>query len=517
MSILTYIFGWPLVAALALIFVPRNYRVIIRAIAILGTFISMVLAIKMFCHFVPGAAGYQFEQQVPWVDSLGISYHVGVDGLNVGLILMGAIVAFAATLCSWEIQTREKEFYILLLIMSGGILGAFASLDLFFFYFFHEFALVPTFIMIGVWGRGERKNYATFQITLYLSIGALLALIGLIALYLRSGANTFDIPQIIAYAQKNPLTVSAQNFIFPLLLFGFGILVSLWPFHSWAPLGYGSAPSPTAMIHAGVLKKFGLYGLIRIALPLMPEAAHSWMNILSWLCLGNILYIGWVAMRQRDLNLLIGNSSVAHMGFIFLGIASLNVIGVTGAVFVMVAHGFLAALTFGLSGYIYQKTGTLKMAELGGLCRPLHFIGTALVMAALAGCGLPGFANFVGEVTIFFGAWAVFHTVTLLAVWGGLVIGGIYMMRAVRTILHGPAPQKFSSVPDAGLWRKLPYALLLAALFVFGCFPRLLTSQIVPDANKVVAPYQVSGVVRLNVKESATETASISRPAIENQ
>ena len=162
--------------------------------------------------------------------------------------------------------------------MSGGILGAFASLDLFFFYFLHELALVPTFIMIGVWGRGERKNYATFQITLYLSIGALIALIGLIALYLQSGANTFDIPKLIEHAKANPLAVNAQNFIFPLLLFGFGILVSLWPFHSWAPLGYGSAPSPTAMLHAGVLKKFGLYGLIRIALPLMPQAAHSWMT-----------------------------------------------------------------------------------------------------------------------------------------------------------------------------------------------------------------------------------------------
>src|SRR5580698_7349986 len=303
MSILTYIWGIPVLAALLLIVVPRNYRVIIRAIAVLATLISAALAVKMFCQFVPGANGFQFEQQIPWVASLGISYHVGVDGLNVGLILMGAIVAFAAALCSYEIQSREKEFYILLLVMAGGILGAFASLDLFMFYFLHEFALIPTFIMIGVWGRGEQKNFATFQITLYLSVGALVALIGLIALYLQSGANSFDIPEIIEHAKANPLAASAQNFIFPLLLFGFGILVSLWPFHSWAPLGYGSAPSPTAMIHAGVLKKFGLYGLIRIALPLMPQAAHCWMHILSWLCLGNILYVGWVAMRQRDLNL----------------------------------------------------------------------------------------------------------------------------------------------------------------------------------------------------------------------
>jgi NADH-quinone oxidoreductase subunit M len=515
MSILTYIAGWPLLAALALIFVPRNYRVPIRAIALLATFISMVLAIKMFCQFIPGAAGYQFEQQVPWVDSLGISYHVGVDGLNVGLILMGAIVAFAAACCSWEIETREKEFYILLLVMSGGILGAFASLDLFFFYFLHELALVPTFIMIGVWGRGERKNYATFQITLYLSIGALIALIGLIALYLQSGANTFDIPKLIEHARTNPLAAGAQNFIFPLLLFGFGILVSLWPFHSWAPLGYGSAPSPTAMLHAGVLKKFGLYGLIRIALPLLPQAAHDWMYFLSWLCLGNILYVGWVAMRQRNLNLLIGNSSVAHMGFIFLGIASLNLIGVSGAVLIMIAHGFLAALSFALSGYIYQKAGTLEMDRLGGLCRQIPFIGTALLMAALAGCGLPGFANFVGEVTVFFGAWNAFPVVTGCALWGALLIGALYMLRAMREILHGPVPEKLSGMADAGLWRKLPYALLLASLFLFGVWPRLLTEKITPDVQKVVQNLQASvsssrpQPVQLKTENLKLETASI--------
>ena len=491
MSILTYIFGWPLVAALLLVFVPRNYRVIIRAIALLATLTSAVLAVKMFMQYAGAPLdvdGYRFVQQIPWVESLGISYHVGVDGLNVGLILMGAIVAFAAACCSWEIKEREKEFYILLLVMSGGILGAFASLDLFFFYFLHELALVPTFIMIGVWGRGERKNYATFQITLYLSLGALIALIGLIALYLQAGANTFDIPKLTEYIRQHPLSAHSQNFIFPLLLFGFGILVSLWPFHSWAPLGYSSAPSPTAMLHAGVLKKFGLYGLIRIALPLLPQAAQGWMQILAWLCLGNILYVGWVAMRQKDLNLLIGNSSVAHMGFIFLGIASLNLIGITGAEFIMVAHGFLAALTFALSGYIYQKTGTLQISELGGLCRQLRFIGTVLLMAAMAGCGLPGFANFVGEATVFFGAWTVFPLVTGLALWGALIIGAVYMTRAIRNALHGPLPDKWAGLADAAsLWRKLPYALLLASLFVFGCFPRLLTEKITPDAQKIVS------------------------------
>ena len=490
MSILTHIAGWPLIAALLLVVVPRNYRVIIRGIAILATLISAVLAVKMFAQFVPGANGFQFEQQIPWVESLGISYHVGVDGINVGLILMGAIVAFAAALCSFEIQTREKEFYILLLVMTGGILGAFASLDLFFFYFLHELALVPTFIVIGVWGRGEKKNYATFQITLYLSIGALIALIGLIALYLQVPADvrTFDMPKLTKYFADHTMASGAQHFIFPLLLFGFGILVSLWPFHSWAPLGYGVAPSPTAMLHAGVLKKFGLYGLIRIALPMLPQSAQCWAHVIAWLCVGNILYVGWVAMRQKDLNLLIGNSSVAHMGFIFLGIASLNLIGVTGAVLIMVAHGFLAALTFALSGYIYQQTGTLQMSELGGLCRKLPFIGSGLLMAAMAGCGLPGFANFVGEAAVFFGAWKMFPTITIIALWGALVIGGVYMTRAIRNVLHGPLPEKWKSITDASnVWRKLPYALLLVSLLVFGFWPKLLTEKINPDAAKIVA------------------------------
>lgn len=490
MSPLTVIIFLPLLAAIGLAFVPRNYRFVMRLAALGATLITAGLAVKLFLNFQTGEVGYQFVQKIPWVDALGISFHVGVDGINIGLVLMGALVAFAACGCAWEIKEREKEFYILLLVMSGGILGAFASLDLFFFYFFHELALVPTFIMIGVWGRGEGRNYATFKITLYLSFGALIALIGLIALYLQSGANTFDIVELTRQVKDKTLTadwLAAQQFIFPLLLFGFGILVSLWPFHTWAPVGYGSAPTATAMLHAGVLKKFGLYGLIRIALPLLPEGAQGWLHLLAFLCLGNIVYCGLVAMRQKDLNLLIGNSSVAHMGFAFLGIASLSLVGVTGAVVVMIAHGFLAALTFGLSGYLYQQTKTLQIEQLGGLLRRLPFIGAALIMAMLAGCGLPGFANFVGEVMVLFGGW---HNLTLpvvLAAWGALVIAAVYMLRAVRHILHGPLPERWEAVADAnGVWRRLPFVLLLTALLLFGCFPRLLTDKIEPSAKPLV-------------------------------
>jgi NADH-quinone oxidoreductase subunit M len=290
------------------------------------------------------------------------------------------------------------------------------------------------------------------------------------------------------YVREHPLSGSAQHFIFPLLLFGFGILVSLWPFHTWAPMGYGSAPTPTAMLHAGVLKKFGLYGLIRVAIPLMPEASRHWVQVIAWLAMGNLIHCGWVAMRQKNFNWLIGYSSVAHMGFVFLGIATLGLVGVTGAVLVMVAHGFLAALTFALSGYIYQQTGTLEIRELGGLLRKLPFVGTALIIAAFAGCGLPGFANFVGEVTVLFGAWSVpaLRVMTVLAAWGALVIGAVYMLRAVRNILHADLSPRWAKVADANLWRKIPFALLIVSLLVFGCFPRLLTDKLHDPVQAIV-------------------------------
>lgn len=497
------LFLLPFLAALGILFLPRNYRFLIRAVALAATALTAVVALLVFLRLDPAFAPspdyaklhghYQFATLIPWIPSLGIHLHLGVDGLNAGLILMGALVGFAAACCSWEIQQREKEFYLLLLVMLGGILGAFASLDLFFLYAFHEFALVPTFIMIGVWGRGENRNYATFNITMYLTVGALLALAGLIGLYLQMPADrrTFSLLAMTGHFASQPMGAGLQHGLFGLLLFGFGILVSLWPFHTWAPLGYGAAPTATAMLHAGVLKKFGLYALIRVALPLLPAGAQSWMHVLAWLCLGNILYVGWVAMRQRDLNQLVGHSSVAHMGFAFLGIASLTLIGVTGAVLVMIAHGLLAALTFGLTGYLRAHTGTLEMAELSGLLRRVPFIGAALVMAAMAGCGLPGFANFAGELTVLFGTWksglAAAPQFVAAAAWGALVIGAVYMLRAVRQVLHGELNPRWAGVPDANAWRKLPFILLLAALILFGVFPHLLADRIRPAVEPIVA------------------------------
>ena len=486
MDYLYFIVMLPLFAGLVVGVIPGDRTSAIRGVTLGASGLTALLALVAFCSFDPDG-GLQFETEWTWVESLGLKFYLAADGINIGIIFMGAVVAFAAVCCAGDVTHRIKEFYFLLNLMICGILGAFASMDLFFFYFFHELALVPTFIMIGVWGRGQNRNYATYKITLYLSFGALLALIGLIGVYVQTGAESFSIPDLMKAVEEKPIMESAQQWIFPLLMFGFGILVSLWPFHSWAPLGYGAAPTATAMLHAGVLKKFGLYGLIRVAIPMAPAGAQTWLEVLAWLALANLLFCGLVAVRQKDLNQLIGNSSVAHMGFIFLGIASLNVIGLTGAVLVMIAHGLLAALAFGLSGHLYQQHGSLDMTRMGGLLRKMPLAGTALLMAMMAGCGLPGFANFAGEITIFFAAWSAgFQTITVIAAWSALVIGGLYMLRAIRNILHGSQGEDWDNASDAKPLVATAFGLLLAMLLVFGFAPNLLTKRINSEVEKIV-------------------------------
>ena len=486
MDYLFFIVMLPLFAGLVVGVIPGDRTSAIRGVTLGASGLTALLALVAFCSFDPDG-GLQFETEWTWVESLGLKFYLAADGINIGIIFMGALVAFAAVCCAGDVTHRIKEFYFLLNLMICGILGAFASMDLFFFYFFHELALVPTFIMIGVWGRGQNRNYATYKITLYLSFGALLALIGLIGVYVQTGAESFSIPDLMKAVEEKPITESAQQWIFPLLMFGFGILVSLWPFHTWAPLGYGAAPTATAMLHAGVLKKFGLYGLIRVAIPMAPVGAQTWLEVLAWLALANLLFCGLVAVRQKDLNQLIGNSSVAHMGFIFLGIASLNVIGLTGAVLVMIAHGLLAALAFGLSGHLYQQHGSLDMTRMGGLLRKMPLAGTALLMAMMAGCGLPGFANFAGEITIFFAAWSAgFQTITVIAAWSALVIGGLYMLRAIRNILHGTQGEDWDNASDAKPLVTTAFGLLLAMLLVFGFAPNLLTKRINGEVEKIV-------------------------------
>jgi len=375
------------------------------------------------------------------------------------------------------------------------LMGVFASVDIFFFYFFHELALIPTFIMVGVWGtRGQTENsYAAMKLTIYLTLGAMLSLVGLIALYVKSGAQSFDLITLRQVITAEPLGATVQNNIFALLMFGFGILVSLWPLHTWAPLGYGAAPSSAAMLHAGVLKKFGLYGLIQIALPLLPLGSEHWSHVLALLAgFGNVLIIGFVTMAQRDLKQVIGYSSVMHMGYAFLGVACYSVLGAGGVVLLMVAHGLSVALLFLLATSVYQRTQTFELTEMGGLAQKTPVLAALFVAATFASIGLPGFANFWGELTIFVALWQFSPAFTVLAV-SGVVISAVYGLRAAARIFFGPPTAALARVtaqhPPVDLrWgEKLPALLLLAALLFLGFWPKSLSTPLNATLQAVYA------------------------------
>jgi NADH-quinone oxidoreductase subunit M len=418
-----------------------------------------------------------------------LSFTTGIDGLSLVMILLATIVTLAAVWFTGTIERYENAFYACLLFVSGGAIGAFASIDLFFFYAFHELALIPTFLLIGIWGSGNRFA-AAWKITIYLAIGSFILLLGLILLYqsFPPSARSFDIRALKDAAGLGQITADAQRHVYLLLLIGFGILVSLFPFHTWAPEAYASAPAPAAMLHAGVLKKFGLYGLLRLAIPLLPEGVRQWTDLLVVLLLGNIIYVGLVTIAQKRLDRMLGYSSVMHMGYIFLGIAGATILSTTGAVVLMFAHGLSIALLFALAGEVRRRTGTLVFDELGGLAKVMPFAGLAFGLGAFAAIGLPGFANFAGEIMIFFGTFKngwemdgfhIFQVATVLALWG-MVISTVYMLRAYRKTFMGTLSERWNEVVDLRPALRVPVALVVGGLLCYGFFPQSLVQTVTP-------------------------------------
>ncbi|PYL36982.1 MAG: NADH-quinone oxidoreductase subunit M, partial [Verrucomicrobia bacterium] len=462
----------PIIAAILIIAgAPARLTALVAAIS--NLFVTLIL----LSRFDQVAAGFQFVSSIVVSADWRIHFAFGVDGLSLLMLLLATSVSVAAVWFADKIENYERAFYACLLFISAGAIGAFASIDLFFFYAFHELALIPTFLLIGIWGTGNR-NAAAWKITIYLTLGSFVLLIGLILLYqsVPATARTFDIRELQAAITANPIAAPAQRHIYLLLLIGFGVLISLFPFHSWAPEAYASAPAPAAMLHAGVLKKFGLYGLLRLAIPMLPGGAHYWMYLLVILLLGNIIYIGLVTIAQKQLDWMLGYSSVMHMGYIFLGIASANILGTIGAAALMFAHGLSIALLFAIAGQIRNRTGTLLFDDLGGLAKVMPFAGLAFGFATFAAIGLPGLANFASEIMIFFGAirngWEmqrfhIFQIATVLALWG-VVISTIYMLRAYRSAFMGTINERWGKLADLGAGLRIPVALLIAGLIWFG-------------------------------------------------
>ncbi len=407
------------------------------------------------------------------------------DGMSVVMVLLSVIVLFTATMSGKCPEGKEKLWYGSIMLIGAGALGAFLSTDLFFFYAFHELALIPTFLMIGMLGSGERKE-AAWKITIYLAFGSIILLAGLIGLVGASGSESWLFSDLLA----SSIDPAAQKWIAILLIVGFGVLISLFPFHSWAAPAYAAAPAPVAMLHAGVLKKFGLYGLFRLY-PMVAEGMQAWLGLLIVLLLGNILWVGFVTINQKRLDYMLGNSSVMHMGYIFLAFAALisagsleaNPLALPGAVILMFAHGVSIALLFMLTDTIRRKTGTVELAELGGLAKAAPRLAFLFGLAGMASIGLPGLANFSGEVLVFLsgfheykgGALGCVQVATVLALWG-VVISAVYMLRAFRQTFQGPAVAATHSdrVKDFGPFCQIPAAILALALLVVGLYPNSL-------------------------------------------
>ncbi len=472
-----------LAAALILLGAPA------RLTAILAAALTLLLTLLGFAVFDPAESGFQMTSSLPISAQWGLNLSLGIDGLSLIMLLLAGLVTLAAVWFTPKTIDRPNGFYACLLFIAGGAIGAFASTNLFFFYAFHELALIPTFLLIGIWGSGNRQA-AAWKITIYLALGSFVLLLGLILLYrsVPEAARSFDFVALRNAAAAGQINATAQHHIYLLLLIGFGILISLFPFHTWAPEAYASAPAPAAMLHAGVLKKFGLYGLLRVAQPLLPEGAHYWNTLLIVLLLGNIIYVGLVTIAQKRLDWMLGYSSVMHMGYIFLGIAAGNVLGLNGAALLMLAHGISIALLFAIAGELRQRSETLHFEDLGGLAKTMPLAGLVFGIAAFASIGLPGFANFSGEVLVFFGAFrngANFHgfhlyqIATLLALWG-VVISAVYMLRAYRHIFMGELPERWKALPDLRSSLRWPVAILIAATLWVGFFPQSIVRIVAP-------------------------------------
>jgi NADH-quinone oxidoreductase subunit M len=479
----------PLLAALGILLGASARKTAIGA-AVLQCLISLVA----FLSYDKVKGGFQFLSTTPIVPDWKLNYAVGADGLSLVMLLLTGLVTLAAVWVTPKIEKREGLFYACVLFITAGAAGAFASVDLFFFYAFHELALIPTFLLIGVWGSGERFT-AAWKITIYLGLGSFILLIGLVDLYLSipEASRTFSIIELQRLASNGLIPAAAQSRPYLFLLIGFGILISLFPFHSWAPPAYASAPTPAAMLHAGVLKKFGLYGLIRVALPLLPEGAKAWANLLLLLLVGNIIYVGFVTIAQKKLDLLLGYSSVMHMGYIFLGLAAFNLVSVSGAALLMFAHGLSIAALFALAGFLREKNPLLLLESFGGLAKPAPWLGFTFGLAAFASIGLPGFANFASELTIFFGAYkpaagltvSNFYLATIFALWG-VVISAVYMLRAYKAIFLGEAGKDTAGWTDPAKMLRWPVVMLLAVLLLAGFAPRVFLAYVQPSIEAIL-------------------------------
>jgi NADH-quinone oxidoreductase subunit M len=479
LSIITFT---PITTGLLLLLFPSERKTAIRWVALAASTIALLLSIWVYFSYDQSLGGYQFEEQYMWIERLGISYHVGVDGMNLPLVLLTGIVMFTGVLISWGIDDRPREFFAFLFILASGVFGVFVALDLFMLFFFYEIAVFPMYLLIAIWGWKVTREYAAMKLTLYLFIGSVVALVGALAIYFTSGLQTFDLLEL----ERAGLSTTFQRFWFPFVFFGFAVLGGIFPVHNWSPDGHVAAPTAVSMFHAGVLMKLGAFAALRVGIMLLPEGAKFWAPLILGLATVNVIYGAFIASVQTDFKYVIGFSSVSHMGLVMLGFATLNRQGLTGAGLQMFSHGVMTALFFAVVGMVYDRAHTREIPKLGGFRKFMPLVALAFIIGGLVSMGMPGLSGFIAEFPIFLGLWKTAPVVAIIIVFG-IVITASYIMRVIRGVFFGSVPEEFEGhIGPINGFDKVALVLLSGVLILIGVYPAVMAPLIETGADAIL-------------------------------
>jgi NADH-quinone oxidoreductase subunit M len=480
LPLLSILLACPVAGLAGILVTPGRYPGAIRRIAAASGVAALAVVAVLWFRFDPATPGYQFVEHRAWVPAFGIDWHNGVDGLNLPLLALTAVVFLTGVLVMWELQERVKEYFAFMTLLVVGVFGVFMTLDLFFFVFFYEVAVLPMYLLIAIWGS-TRKEYGAMKLTLYLLVGTALVVPAALAVYWGAGLGTFDLTRLAAVHYGR----SFQLLVYPFLFVGFGILAGMWPLHTWSPVGHVAAPTAVSMLHAGVLMKLGAYGILRVAMPLLPQGAHYWALATAILATVNIVYGAFVALAQTDLKFVIGYSSVSHMGIVLLGLSTLSEAGINGAVFQMFSHGIMTALFFAAVGYIYDRLHTRDIGKLGGLSHAIPVASAFFIIAALTGAGVPGFSSFWAELLVFLGTLRTYPALAVIVVLA-LTITLAYSIRVIVLAFFGQPREAHPHVADISPFLALPRAILVGFLLLFGFVPRLILDVIEPATRALM-------------------------------
>jgi NADH-quinone oxidoreductase subunit M len=494
-NILSWIVFVPLIGLLITLIVPKENVTAIRLIAVMSSLIALVLSLVLWLNFDASTSAMQFNENYQWIDVgfVQFNYDLGVDGLSLPMVLLTTIVMMLAMVASFGIKERVKEYFMWMLALQVGLTGVFVALDMLLFFLFFELTLIPMFFIIGIWG-GKEREYASFKFLLYTGLGSIIMLLAFFALYF-AGAQASGFTEVsfnmirVGELLANPVTVDAVSFstkttIFLALFIAFAIKLPIFPFHTWLPDAHVQAPTPASMVLAGVLLKMGAYGLLRIGFGVLPDAAAHFATLIAVLGVINILYGALLALVQKDLKKLIAYSSISHMGIVLIGAASFTTVGMQGAIFQMVSHGFISALLFFMVGAIYERTHTRMLADLGGLSKSMPILSGFLLAAAMASVGLPGLSGFVSELMAFMGLFGavpeVIPAATVIAVIGalGIILTAAYLLWAIQRTTFGHIRDEFTGLADARPIEYIPMIGLLGMSLLIGIYPLLLSDVI---------------------------------------